>query len=254
VLVLRGGAPTDSYLRVTDPADGSLYDRLRIASRTIETITLARTFGDLLAKTPADDDVLYAPGATAQIALHDAGGSLLVDDAMRITGSGITQSKWDQLVVGNLAPGAHAVTVMAAGQTAQVPLTIAAGPDRLEPAFGVTQLEVEVRSFVCFTSLLGTRYIHVPWTFTADNADLEPSHIEGCTMVRPRSEGTVVIHVNGGGLTVDQAIPSVPASRRAPAHDALAELHARVAIPGAFHQGDTAGERAAMGSGSNCEN
>ena len=231
VLVLRGDASEDDYLRITDPADGALYDRIRIATREVGRIGLARSLADLLAKTPD--------------------GLRVVDDTMVITGAGVTQTKWDELQLGNLGVGSHPITVVAAGRTSTIQIPVAAGPDRLELAFGDgADLELGSHRVVCFAAFLGARYIHVPWTFEAENADVEATRFEGCVDLVARSTGTVTIHAQGGGLAIDRTLtavmpPGKPQTRRAAA---AAELRAFVAsqAPGELHFGDTAGERAAM--------
>lgn len=216
-LVLHGGAPSEDHLRITDATDGTLFDRIAIRSQAITKIGLSRTFIDALSGIPADNSILYAPGATAYIQLRGSPGYAVVDDSMQISGPGITQIRWDQLQLGGLTPGVHSITVVAGGQTAQVPISIVAGPDRLEFSWGATQLEVGEPRIVCYGGFLGTRYVHVPWSFTVSDADVEASYLEGCVNVTARRTGTVVIHVRGGNLVLDHAVSSVRAVRSKPA-------------------------------------
>lgn len=234
LLLLRGGAPSEDHLRIKDPSDGTLFDQIAISSQAITKIGLSRTFIDVIAGIPADDSILYAPGSSAYIELRGAPGYGLVDESMQISGSGITQTKWDQIRLGNLAPGPHPITVVAGGQTAQLQVTVVAGPDRLELSWGGTQLELGVPHIVCYGSFLGTRYVHVPWGFNADGADVEPSYLEGCVNVTARKTGAVVIHVFGGGLAIDHTASSVRAVRSKP-----------TASPDPATEVATAGERAA---------
>ncbi len=233
-LVLRGGAPSDDYLRITDPADGTLYDRIRIESQPITQMTLGPTFVDALAGTRDATTMLFAPGSSAYVRLHAAPGYAVVDESMQISGSGVTQTRWDQVRLPNLAPGLHPITVVAGGQTRQIEITVVAGPDRLEKSWGPDKLEVGAKNVICYGSFLGTRYVHVPWSFSADNADVAPSYLEGCVQVTAHTVGTVVIHVRGAGLAIDHPVASVRAVRSKPA-----------AMPDPSADLATAGERAA---------
>lgn len=216
-LVLRGGAPSSDHLRITDPVDGTLFDRIQIASQAITRIELSRTFIEAMARVPADNVILYSPGAVAYIRLRGDSGYSLVDEGMQLSGPGITQIKWDQVRLGDLAPGMHhPLTVVVGGQTAQVEIPIVAGPDRLQESWGTTELVVGEPGIICYGSFLGARYVHVPWSFTADNADVEASYLEGCVNVTARTAGSVVLHVRGGGLVLDHTRSAIRGVRSKP--------------------------------------
>ena len=216
-LVVRGGASGSmDHLRITDPIDGTLFDRIAIGSQAVTRIELSRTFIDAMSGIPADNSFLYAPGSVAYIQLRGNPGYAVVDEGMQISGSGVTQIKWDQVQLPDLAPGMHPITVVAAGQTVQLQLPIVAGPDRLEESWGTTVLEVGEPAIICYGAFLGPRYVHVPWSFTADNADVEPSYLEGCVNVTARKAGAVVVHVRGGSLVLDHSRSSVRAVRSRP--------------------------------------
>ena len=247
VVVLRGGAAKDDYLRIDDPA-GRLYDRVWITSRPLVRVALRYTLSDWLANVSVDVPALYAPGSVGYLSLLGPDDWTIVDDSMRITGDGITQVGWDQFAIGQLAAGIHGITAVAAGQTHQVQIEVAPGPDRLETPVLPRSLAVGVKSTVCAVAFRADRHIHVPWTFTAVNAEVSRSTAE-CVGIIATKPGTVVVHATAGGLAIDREIPSVQASSRSAEHadpfDALRATIARRA-PGAITFGDTAGERAAM--------
>ena len=214
VLVLRGDTGGPSYLRIVDPADGdALYDRVLIDSAPVARVGLSRTLVDLLTATPDDADLLYAPGSTAIVGLASADGRELVDDSMRLAGTGIMQVAWDQVQIGSLAPGMHSLTATTAGRTEQLAVRVVAGPDRIVREYGNTTVEHGSNIFVCYAAMLGDRNVHVAWSFRVDNGAIEQSEFEGCISVKATAAGTIGVHVATGGLSLDESIAVTPPTR-----------------------------------------
>jgi len=218
VLTLRGDSGAPDFLRITDPGDdGALYDRIRVDSAAVATIGLTRSFGDWVAETPSDADMLFAPGGVAIVALASADGRALVDGSMRIAGPGVTQVAWDQVQIGNLAPGTHALTATTAGRSQQLSFQVVAGPDHLARVAGSDGVPLGDSEALCYTARLANRYVHVAWTYTATNAEVTPSRLVGCVTVKPLAAGTMQVHVTGGGLALDEAIAVTAPTRAKPA-------------------------------------
>lgn len=227
VLVLRGDGGAPDFLRIVDPADDdALYDRIRIDSAPLATIGLTRSFGDFRAGTPSDADMLFAPGGTAIVALTSADDRALVDESMRLAGDGVAQVAWDQVQIGNLAPGTHALTATTAGRTQQLSFQVVAGPDHLARVFGRDGVPLGDSVGLCYAAQLANRNVHVAWTFQATNAELTPSRLVGCVSVKPLAAGTVQMHVTGGGLVLDESIA------------VTAPTHAKAAPAPSFDRGE----------------
>ena len=215
IVVLRGSDATAGTLRVTDPTDGTLYDRIGVTARAVSSASLSKSLTESLANVQGSAPMLFAPGGAGVVGLHALDTStLLVDDSMTLTGPSITQSGWDHFVVGNFAPGSHAVVATSAGVPRTLAFDVAAGPDRLSPSVGNSQLTVGSGGLVCFSAFLGERFIHVPWSFTADNADVAAAPFEGCIMATAHAVGAVTIHATGGGMALDYPATAIAAPRR----------------------------------------
>ena len=237
VVTVRGLEETVDMLWIKDPA-GLLYDRLHIVARPVASIEHERTTEDSF--EPGAPAQLYAPGSVAYIGLHDWDDDLIVDDSMQIAGVGMTQVAWDMVRVGDVAPGTYSIDVTAAGQRKRFALEVAAAPDRVAPVFAPDRAAAGSTSLACFGGFLGARPMHVPWTFTADNADVAPITLEGCITITPRAPGELAIHARSGALATDLTIPVDPAAtrtRRDPAATLPPHLLRRVSL------GDPAGER-----------
>ncbi len=222
-LVLRGAATSSTLaadLRITDPSDGALYDKIGVSVRPVHAAKLALSLSEGLADLQDGTPMLFAPGGGGVVSLLGASDSPLLDDSLQLTGTGITQSSWDRFVVGSLPAGSHTLTATSAGTAFPLTFEVAAAPDRLAvSSVAAATVAVDSASLVCFQSFLGARYIHVKWSFSADNADLKDAAFEGCVTVSPRAVGQVVLHAHGGTLALDTTITVTAAQhlRRTPA-------------------------------------
>src|SRR5262249_9275447 len=143
---------------------------------------------------------LYTPGAIGYIRLQSADHFSLVDEGAAISGTGIAQTRWDTFVVGNLAPGHHAVTVTA-GDHAPVDVDIqVAHADTLVHMLG-DDVSSDGGAFVCFGARSSGRPIHSAWTFDVSGGTLDDASFVGCTRVFPENSNAVTVTAHADGLS-----------------------------------------------------
>jgi hypothetical protein len=210
-VVVRAGSAveSDTSLRITRPGDGALYDRIFVETRAISTATFALTLAQAFDSEGSDQTLdLFAPGGTGYLRMSASDQTALIDDSAVIGGLGVSQHKWDEFTVGDVAVGSYAVTLDAGSRLFSIGYQVAAGPDSVQIVEGAGQLGAG-ENLVCFAAFLGTRFIHVPWTFTAEHATVAPSAFDGCEEVTPTSLGQVILHVHAGTLAVDESFDAI---------------------------------------------
>ena len=239
-----GQATGDSYLRITEPATGALFDRLRISVAPVTKTHMSLTLGDSMAQLAQDDQAWVAPGGVVYVRLDTTIGAA-VDESMELTGSG-TQTKWDRFVVGNPLPGTTQVQIKRAGQQPQaLTLKVVAAADSLKQYFPASQIERGVPSLMCFHAFTQGHVVHVPWQFETSNGIVAAGLFDGCTKVTAAQTGSLTLTVHAGTLT--QTFNATVIERTRAAHrDPTVELQRMVAASGRMpiSLGDSRGERA----------
>ena len=237
---LRATATGDANVRLVDPATGELFDRIRVAALPIESISTQMSVSVAVdtAFAHAGPSTRYAPGATGYVRLAAANDLSLVDTSARITGEGVTQTRWDRFVVGDLPVGPHTLAVAAGGGApVAVPFEVTL-PDHIVGSTGnVIQGEP---TLVCFVAHRGDEAVHAAFEeYTSAQGTIERTSYDGCVNLTADILGPVTVHVRASGLEADIVMTSV------------AKASARTA-PGGIEPsiGDTAGERAAASDAS----
>ncbi len=225
VVTLRGANDGGEYLRIVDPTDDTLYDRINVRAANLENITLVSgTFEITEPATP----VAFAVGTRqVGVALH-AAFDRLVDQSMLIEAAGSERIAWDTIRLPAGATGTLPLTVTAA---ADAPVTLAVelvtGADsvtRLPSLANVSYVEDEL-SQVCFGAFTGPRQIlGLAWTFTLDGAALTGGIAPNCAQFTAAVAGTYTVVATAGGhaATAVVTVDAAAGDKRAPHRDARA--------------------------------
>jgi hypothetical protein len=243
-VVLAADGQGSATLRITDPDDGTLFDRVAVGAEAIASTSVIAYHQELF--LPDDPAPALLAGAPAQllIRLRDAGGQRLVDQSLTldVTGATAQRASWDTVDVTAGAPGTLDFA-LTAGDVAGVQggIAVVDSIDRVIPgwtSFDATNPPFATDTLVaCVEGWSGDApVVGLAWTFTADGADQTSAWLTpNCIAFERDTAGTVTIHGEAGGVGTDLAIDVGPAPAQGSARRAL--VH-----PAPDH---TPGERAA---------
>jgi hypothetical protein len=221
-VTLACSAEGSTHLRIIDPANGLLLDKVEVTSRPVAAVEA----GPLPTELPASDTVewaLLAGTGRAYVALKDGWDTRLTDESTRLAAvdDGVTtgtQVAWDAIELTRATGGTAQVAVTPGdGQrrTADVPFV-----DLVESVTYDTDIEVSaavgLTSMYCFVARTGNAQVYgAEWTFATSGPLGSPEHsfLPNCTDVAGLATGVGSITATAGGAstTVNVAVTLPPA-------------------------------------------
>jgi hypothetical protein len=216
---LVGKAVGSNYLRIKDPVDNSLFDRISVGAAALAKISVSSD-GEI--KDPTDSAVAFAAQSRLAIELFDRDDRHLIDESATIAGAQITRgNNWDTASFrSSVTVGTQTVSVTAAGlPTANLDINVVAGPDRIEGLNAPTRIKAKESKSVCFRATAGSaRVLGLGWTFTINGIALPAQGFpRNCTSVTVDQAGTAIVVATAGGMSKSLSIGVDAATRRAPA-------------------------------------
>ena len=213
-ITLTGVQLGSNYVRITDPDDGTLFDRISVGAAAISRISVGG------AQEPTTEPSLaFTAQSTLAIELFDKNDRHLIDEAAMISGATITRgNQWDiATFVGAISPGNQTLTVTAGDRpAATLEIRVVAGAEQIAAIAPPAQLFVNESVSVCFRATTGNaRVVGLPWTFTLNGVAATDRLTRNCTSVGLAQAGTATVVATAGGVSTTLAIPVVinPARR-----------------------------------------
>lgn len=209
-ITLTGAKVGSNYIRITDPDDGTLFDRISVGAAALNRIAVVGASEPALA---TDNELAFTQQSALAIELFDKDNRHLVDEGAVIGGAAITRgSHWDTATLApNLATGTQTISVAAGDKpAANIDIRIVAGADRIAAITPPTQLYVNDAITLCFRASVGnTRVVGMPWTFTLNGAPALSTFVNNCTSVVPSQLGTATVVATAAGMSATLALPVV---------------------------------------------
>ena len=208
LITLTGVKLGSNYVRITDPDDGTLFDRISVGAAAIDRITVSG------AQEPTTDPVIaFTAQSKLAIELFDKDDRHLIDEAAMITGPAITRSnQWDTATfVESVPPGNQAITVAAGGKpAATLEVRVVARAEQVAAIAPPNQLYANESAIVCFRASTGNaRVVGLPWTFTINGVVATDTLTRNCTSVGLAQPGTATVVATAGGVSTTLTIPVV---------------------------------------------
>ncbi|HUJ62506.1 MAG TPA: hypothetical protein VLX92_28590 [Kofleriaceae bacterium] len=231
VVTLDGVGSRTNYLRITDPSDGSLYDRKEMTGAAIDHVELATTDfetvpdGLQLAWVAGPQQIGVALFGQVQEDLGPV-DERIVDDSMQLQLDGAQPDSWDMLDLANAAPGSYTVSVVAGGASSTLDLEIVAGPDAVGAMDPPASIPPQGEAELCFAATAGARYVAgLTWTYTVDGQQVvqSPSTYDpNCLDVgTDKTSGSVVVTASAGGQQTSLTLPVSSSAARVAARRAV---------------------------------
>ncbi|MRG91129.1 hypothetical protein [Polyangium spumosum] len=257
---VRGAAAGSGFLRILDPDDGALHDRISLQVLPISSVRVTdATMAVLDAEGAQKDELALFAGTNVELGLllfgeapNGQGPVQLVDDSTTIVITGDATdsgevSSWDRRRVTVGASGSVNVSVKAgAGEPVDVTFPVVSEIDDIVAtkslfSTDLTQpLTVGKANSVCFRGLSGARVVAgLSWAYSGDTKiEVEPVDAM-CASFKPLAAGNASIVVEAGGLQKTFPVTIVAAVKgEAPAEKAPS--------PGEVRPEFTPGERAGL--------
>lgn len=231
-VTLSGVRAGGTYLRIVDPADGTLYDRINV--RAAELVDVALVSGTFEVTEPSTPIALVEGTRDVGIGLYSA-TERLVDESLTIEGAGIERISWDTVQLATGALGTYPLTVTAAGKppvTLDVEIVAAATHVTLLPSHQASTYIEDELAVVCFGAYANVKQLMgLAWTFQLNGAVLPGSLFPNCAQFVPEVAGTYTIVAQAGGQSATAAVTVSPkaGSRRGHPVDMRAGERARAA-------------------------
>jgi hypothetical protein len=208
LITLTGVKLGSNYVRITDPDDGTLFDRISVGAAAISRITVSG------AQEPTTDPVIaFTAQSKLAIELFDKDDRHLIDEAAMISGPTITRSnQWDTATfVGSVPPGNQAITVTAGDKpAATLEVRVVARAEQVAAIAPPTQLFANESAIVCFRASTGNaRVVGLPWSFTINGVVANDTLTRNCTSVGLDQPGTATVVATAGDVSTTLAIPVV---------------------------------------------
>ncbi len=242
LITLTGIKLGSNYVRITDPDDGTLFDRISVGAAAISRITVSG------AQEPTTDAVIaFTAQSKLAIELFDKDDRHLIDEAAMISGPAITRStQWDTATfVGSVASGSQAITVTAGDKpAATLEVRVVARAEQVAAITPPAQLYANESAIVCFRASTGNaRVVGLPWTFTINGVAANDTLTRNCTSVGLAQPGTATVVATAGDVSTTLAIPVVinPSRRGTAQAGPSVAIEQNLVVNDAFA---TAGERA----------
>ena len=207
---LACSAEGSTYLRIIDPANGLLLDKVEVTSRPVATAEA----GPLPVELPAEDTASWAlltGNARAYVALRDGWDGRLSDESMKLAAVDDsltvgTQVAWDAIALTRAAAGIAQVSVTPGDgrlRTVDVPFV-----DHVERITYQADLgpaaAVGLAGLYCFIARTGDAQVHgAQWSFavTGPLGSPETSFLPNCATVNGLSTGAATITATAGGAS-----------------------------------------------------
>ena len=243
-VVLAADGQGSATLRITDPDDGTLFDRVSVGAEAIASASVIAYHQEMF--LPDDPAPALITGAPVQllVRLRAAGGQRLVDQSLSldVTGATAQRGSWDTVDVTAGAPGTLGFA-LTAGDFAglQGDIAVVDGIDQVIPgwtSFDADNPPAATDTLIaCVEGWSGDApVVGLAWTLTADGADATSGWLTpNCIAFERDTAGPVTIHGEADGLSTDLQVDVGPAPPQGSARRAL--IH-----PAPDH---TPGERAA---------
>jgi hypothetical protein len=234
-VVVTGVASGSDYLRIVDPRNDELFDRVMLTIAPIDHVALLPPRLDLLGDRALFDDTLPAVVYKAStlsnrfvIALFDEADVRLVDESLsvqQVGGFATMASAWDGLrQTQALAPGTYTIDVgFGDGSTAALEVTLV---DRADAVTWVEGQDLGARTapgdglglgavgHYCFRATnAGRPVLGESFAFSASGVLGVTPEGQGCVRVEPTSPGLGTLFVDVGDVGVSYDI-TVAASKR----------------------------------------
>lgn len=218
---LSASAAGMGYLRITRPADGYLYDRLSIESRSVARMQARPSLTESWPGFGSDSWAAYA-GSTVDvaIALYDSGGGWLIDESMSINANTLVRrTAWDSVELRPTAAGTTDILVGAGERNDTVQVTVTDSLTSISGP-GPQQRAVNGNAEVCFNAFDGTvRVFGAPYAFQVSGPGLilpasEQEH-RSCVEVRATGLGTIVVTASVGNLSATGQVDVTSSATRA---------------------------------------
>jgi hypothetical protein len=220
---LLGLGSGESYLRIVDASDGSLFDRKQLSTDAFAAVSTFGLTGEQLSGT--DAGVAFAAGdVTFGVGLAgSANGGLpprLVDSSAVIDGiAGAQFPTWDS-VQATLAVGTYPIEVTSGGVTQTTSVVVVDHADSIQPLSGLDAIPDGTTSRGCFTAISGTRdVVGLSWTFaitagTGATATPDPLYPNCADLALTDSaSSTITVTATAGGQSLSyMASTGVPLS------------------------------------------
>lgn len=216
LLTLHGAGAGTGTLRITDSADGKLFDRVGVEATEIAHADVVAFHDEALLASDPPPAILVGTDVQLLARLYDGSGlHRLVDQSLQlaVTGQATTAMTWDTIGLTPNAIGTIGVTLRAGGaQRAVGSIVVVDGIDRVVPgwtSFDANNPPRANQSLVaCIEAQRGSApVVGLAWSLTATGADSSASWVaSNCLTFSRTTAGTVTIHGSAGGQGADFVI------------------------------------------------
>jgi hypothetical protein len=220
-LTLHGAGAGSALLRITDAADGKLFDRVSVEATSIAQVDVV-AFRDemLLAGDPAPAMLVNTDVQLLARLWDSTGLHRLVDQSLvlTVTGQASTPTTWDTISLTPNAIGTIGVNLQAGGLQRATSIDVVDGIDQVVP--GWTSFDASTNPPRANQSLVacveaqrgGVPVVGLTYTLSATGADSStPWVASNCLTFTRKAAGTVTIHGTAAGQSADLAIDVGPA-------------------------------------------
>lgn len=234
IVTVTGKLAGNSYLRILDPADDTLFDRFLMDAAPLDHVDFVS--GDLFEVQTTGLSLAYLTGErNISFGLFDAAGNRLVDTSAVFQVAGATNIGWDTVHLSAHVAGTLSTPVTAGGhEQPPLDLVIVDSIEDIQTINAQSEVALGVTD-VCVEGLAQGRHVVGIDEWTMTFAGNDSTSVDGCFQLTTTALGPLTVHMAAAGAEKDIQLTVV----RSQGQDAP-----RVAkLP---HGRETAGERATI--------
>ena len=220
-LTLHGASAGTALLRITDAADGKLFDRVSVEATPIAQVDVVAFRNEMLLANDPAPAMLVDTNVQLLARLWDSTGlHRIVDQSLvlTVTGQASTVTTWDTVSLTPNAVGTIGVNLQVGGIQRATTINVVDGIDQVVPGWtsfdaGTNPPRANQSLVACVEAQRGgVPVVGLSYTLSATGADSSATWVaSNCLTFSRATAGTVTIHGTAGGHSADLSIDVGPA-------------------------------------------
>ncbi|MFO0555333.1 MAG: hypothetical protein U0271_43555 [Polyangiaceae bacterium] len=231
-VTVRGSAVGGGYLRIVDPDNGELFDRIQISSQFITDIDVISSDLDFVARlepTTNAPTLLWAGSDVSLGVVLTGDGDRLIDQALTASFTGATVLSDDAAATASLAPASWDLRNIHVADAGSVTATVHAGSANSTVSFDIVDdldsiveldtgesdgpIPLDHHAIFCFRAQRGANPVAgVPWSVSTTGVVTSNPFGPNCYQVWGESLGAGTFEISAGGLSLELDLEIVSAA------------------------------------------